>query len=50
VILIGVSSCAQTTQSGALSANTTTDRALMEFQAGSNAARDHVFTFTYKVI
>jgi len=48
--LIGVSSCAQTTQSGALSANTTTDRALMEFQAGSNAARDHVFTFTYKVI
>lgn len=48
--LVGVSSCGQTTQSGALSANTTTDRALMEFQAGSNAARDHVFTFTYRVI
>lgn len=48
--LIGVSACNLTTQSGSISANAATDRALMEFQAGSNAARDHTFTYKYRIL
>lgn len=48
--LMGVSGCAATIQAGAVYANISTDRAVMEFQAGSNAARDHSFTYMYRVI
>lgn len=48
--LSGVSGCADTQQSGALFGNIATDRAVLGFSAGSNAARDHYFTFTYRVL
>ena len=48
--LIGVSGCNATSQSGALYANASTNRAVLEYQAGSNAARDISFTYSYMVI
>lgn len=48
--LAGTSGCADTQQAGAVFGNIATDRAVLGFQAGSNASRDHYFTFGYRVI
>ena len=48
--LAGTSACPDTNQSGGIFANIATDRAVMTFQAGSNAARDHYFSYSYRVL
>lgn len=48
--LAGNVSCPDTQQAGGVYANVATDRAVIDFMAGSNQARDHYFNFMYRVL
>lgn len=46
----GTSGCTDTQQAGAIKADATNNRATFSFMAGSPAAKDHFFSFTYRII